>query len=41
MDQVILDLFRPPEKYVGPSILNVRVLCFVVFLGCGHENIWT
>jgi hypothetical protein len=34
MDSAMLGLFRPLEKYVGPSILTVGALCFVVLLGC-------
>jgi hypothetical protein len=30
----MLGLFRPLEEYVGPSILTVGALCFVVLLGC-------
>jgi hypothetical protein len=34
MDYASSLLFRPLEEYVGPSILTVGTLCFVLFLGC-------
>jgi hypothetical protein len=29
----MLGLFRPLEEYVGPSIVTVGAICFVVFFG--------
>jgi hypothetical protein len=29
----MLGLFHPLEEYVGPSIITVGILCFVVLLG--------
>jgi hypothetical protein len=30
----MLGLFRPLEEYIGPAMLTVGVLHFIVFLGC-------
>jgi hypothetical protein len=37
IDYVIRGLFRPLEKYAGPSILTEGILCFAFFLGCMSE----
>jgi hypothetical protein len=34
VDYAMLGPFRPLEEYVGPTILTVGALCFVVLLAC-------